>query len=101
MLRSFALRLSVALVLSLAGGPLCAGATIGQVVATPNVIPVGVNTPVTVTVQTTDPSLIPNSVNLVRLDAAGATLLVRYKATEEAIFLSQPHLPKYLPANSN
>jgi hypothetical protein len=51
--------------------PLAIAHTIGSATATPNVISVGTSTLVTVTIQISDPALIPSSVNLLRLGAPG------------------------------
>ena len=45
--------------------------TIGTATATPSTIPVGTSTQVTVSIQITDPAVIANSVNLLRLGAPG------------------------------
>jgi hypothetical protein len=52
------------------------GGTIGATAATPACAPVGVATTVTVTSATTDPSLIPSSVNLQSLDSSGRVVAI-------------------------
>jgi hypothetical protein len=51
--------------------PLAITHTVGVATATPSLIAVGNSTQVTVTIQITDPALIPNSINLLLLGATG------------------------------
>ena len=57
-------------------GPRLAEAATATAAATPTSIPGGQPTEVTVTIQLTDPQLIPESVNLQRVDASGKALAV-------------------------
>jgi hypothetical protein len=50
--------------------------TVGPAAATPTVIAVNTPTQVTVTVQITDPTLLPGGVNLLRLDSTGKTIAI-------------------------
>jgi hypothetical protein len=63
--------------------------TIGPPVATPSVITVNTSTPVTVTVQITDPSLIPGSVNLLLLGATGTqpTILGLMQGSDNGMYM--------------
>src|SRR5580692_8378353 len=50
--------------------------TVGPAVASPTVVAVNTPTQVTITVQITDPTLLPGGVNLLRVDSTGKTLSI-------------------------
>lgn len=66
--------------------------TVGTPVAIPNMIVVGTSTAVTVTVQITDPTLIPGSVNLLLLGATGTqpTILGVMQSAGNGVYSLQP-----------
>lgn len=71
--------------------PLAITHTVGNATATPLLITVGTSTQVTVTVQITDPTLIPNSVNLLRLGVIGtqATILGQLQSAGNGVYTFQ------------
>ena len=66
--------------------------TVGTAAATPSVIPIGTSTQVTVTIPITDPAVIPNSVNLLRLGAPGnqPVILGQMQNASNGIYSIQP-----------
>lgn len=73
--RSPYVALSIVLGLCLAG-MLGAAPTMGAIAATPTIVATNTSTTITVSVPITDGSVIPGSVNLLRVDAAGSTVNV-------------------------
>ena len=71
--------------------PLAITHTVGIATATPNLIAVGTSSQVTITIQITDPALIPNNINLLRLGVNGSqpTILGQLQPAGSGIYAIQ------------
>lgn len=72
-LRSASVATKTALILTLFSSSLFATPSVGPITASPTSIFAGTSTAVTVSVQITDPTVIPNGVNLLQTDSSGGS----------------------------
>ena len=98
-MKTLTLVLGIAMTIALGAVWLFAAPTIGTFTATPSTIYANTPTPVTVSAQITDSTLISNSVNLLRLGAAGTqpTILGQLHSSGSGIYTIQISLNEAIP----